>query len=222
MIPTDCRRALLIAGLARCAARAPTPRQLFPGDGARIRTTSRRRRTAPSSTPRRCKGYLGRLDPEDRQGREHPARHGLGAARRRSSAPDGAAWITDGGLNANRALRSRRPRSSTTSCCRRNCRQRQPQHRRVRQGRRLWFTGQSGVYGYGRSGDRQGRKLEVAAPRQLRHHRHAVNEVWYVALAGDHLGKIDKATGDVDDRRAAQEGRRARAASGRIPKACSG
>ncbi len=46
--------------------------------------------------------------------------------------------------------------------------------------------------------DRQGRKLEIAARRQLRHHRDPGNDVWYAALAGDHLGKINKATGTVD------------------------
>ena len=68
-----------------------------------------------------AKGYLGRLDPEDRQGREHPDRLGLGAAWRHRRA--GRRGLDHRRRAERQSCASiRRPRSSTTSCCRRSCR----------------------------------------------------------------------------------------------------
>ena len=61
-----------------------------------------------------------------------------------------------------------------------------------------WFTGQNGVHG---SVNAKTGKLESwKSPRRGSYGITVTpgNEVWYVALAGDHLGKIDKATGNVD------------------------
>ena len=86
--------------------------------------------------------------------------------------PDGAAWITDGGLNAivrfDPADQEVRLLHAAAAAARR-----QSQHRRVRQGRRLLVHRPERRARLRQSQDRQARKLEVAAPRQLRHHRDA-------------------------------------------------
>ena len=100
-----------------------------------------------------------------------------------------------------------RPRNSITSCCRRSF-PRQPQHRRVRQGRRLLVHRTERRARLRQSQDRQARKLEVAAPRQLRHHGDA-GQRRLVRGAGRRSPRQDR-QGDRQrrDRRAAQEGRR--------------
>ena len=61
-----------------------------------------------------------------------------------------------------------------------------------------WFTGQNGVHGY--VNPKTGKHESWKSPRRGTYGITVTptNEVWYVALAGDHLGKIDKATGNVD------------------------
>jgi virginiamycin B lyase len=60
-----------------------------------------------------------------------------------------------------------------------------------------WFTGQNGVHGY--VNPKTGKHESWKSPRRGTYGITVTptNEVWYVALAGDHLGKIDKATGNV-------------------------
>ena len=71
-----------------------------------------------------------------------------------------------------------------------------------------WFTGQNGVYGSVNA--KTGKVESWKSPRGGSYGITVTpgNDVWYASLAGDHLGKIDKATGNVDDRRAAQARRR--------------
>jgi virginiamycin B lyase len=61
-----------------------------------------------------------------------------------------------------------------------------------------WFTGQNGVHGY--VNPKTGKHESWKSPRRGTYGITVTpaNEVWYVALAGDHLGKIDKTTGNVD------------------------
>jgi virginiamycin B lyase len=61
-----------------------------------------------------------------------------------------------------------------------------------------WFTGQNGVHGY--VNPKTGKHESWKSPRGGSYGIAVTpgNDVWYAALAGDHLGKIDKATGKVE------------------------
>ena len=60
-----------------------------------------------------------------------------------------------------------------------------------------WFTGQNGVHGY--VNPKTGKHESWKSPRRGSYGITVTpsNEVWYVALSGDHLGRIDKSTGNV-------------------------
>jgi len=109
--------------------------------------------------------------------------------------PDGAAWITDGGLNAivrvdpaTRAVKTWKlpdeasgANLNTATFDRRG---------------RLWFTGQSGWYG--RLDPASGAVDVWRAPRGYGPYGIATTpsgEVWYASLAGNHIARIDVETG---------------------------
>jgi virginiamycin B lyase len=139
-------------------------------------------------------GEMGRLDPRTGRVRRIPlgagsAPHGVIVG------PDRAAWVTDGGLNAivrvdPRSLRVRRfplpgdragANLNTATFDRRG---------------RLWFTGQSGVYG--RLDPRSGRMRVFDAPRGPGPYGIATTpggSVWYASLAGSHIARVDLRTG---------------------------
>ncbi len=141
-------------------------------------------------------GALGRLDPATGKTEQIPlgrgsAPHGVIVG------PDGAAWVTDGGLNAivrvdpkTRAVKTfPLPDSApyanlNTGAFDRNG--------------LLWFTGQSGYYG---SVDPATGAVRVwKAPRGSGPYGIAATpggDVYYVSLAGNHLAKIDLATGEA-------------------------
>jgi virginiamycin B lyase len=141
------------------------------------------------------KGYLGHVDPKTGKDTNIPigsgsAPHGVIVA------PDGAAWLTDGGLNANvrydpktkkfdyYMLPPHLPNANLNTGV--------FDHDGI-----YWFTGQNGVHGY--VNHKTGKHESWKSPRRGTYGITVTptNEVWYVALAGDHLGKIDKATGNV-------------------------
>ena len=139
-------------------------------------------------------GELGRLDP--RTGRIRRVRLGAGSAPHGVIVgPDRAAWVTDGGLNAivrvdDRLLRVRRfplPRDRAAA----NLNTATFDHRR-----RLWFTGQAGIYG--RLDPRSGRMRVFDAPRGPGPYGISTTpagEVWYASLAGSHLARIELGSG---------------------------
>ena len=141
------------------------------------------------------KGYLGLLDPKTGKDENIPigagsAPHGVIVA------PDGAAWLTDGGLNANvrydpatkkfgyYMLPPHLPNANLNTGV-------------FDKDGVYWFTGQNGVHGY--VNPKTGKHESWKSPRRGTYGITVTptNEIWYVALAGDHLGKIDKATGAV-------------------------
>jgi virginiamycin B lyase len=139
-------------------------------------------------------GELGRLDPRTGRVRRVPlgsgsAPHGVIVG------PDRAAWVTDGGLNAivrvdARSLRVRRfPLPGDRAGANLNT------ATFDRHGR-LWFTGQSGVYG--RLDPRSGRMRLFDAPRGPGPYGISTaraGAVWYASLAGSHIARIDTRSG---------------------------
>jgi virginiamycin B lyase len=139
-------------------------------------------------------GELGRLD--SRTGRVRRVPLGSGSAPHGVIVgPDRAAWVTDGGLNAivrvdARSLRVRQfalpgdragANLNTATFDRRG---------------RLWFTGQSGVYG--RLDPRSGRLRVFDAPRGPGPYGISTTRagaVWYASLAGSHISRIDTRSG---------------------------
>jgi virginiamycin B lyase len=139
-------------------------------------------------------GHLGRLDP--RTGRTRLVALGEGSAPHGVIVgPDGAPWITDGGLNAivrvdPRTLRVRRfPLPADHQGANLNT-------ATFDRSERLWFTGQSGVYG---SVDpRSGGVRAWSSPRGPGPYGISTTpagEVWYASLAGSHIAHIDTDTG---------------------------
>jgi virginiamycin B lyase len=139
-------------------------------------------------------GKLGRLDPSTGKITEVPlgegsAPHGVIVG------PDGGAWVTDGGTNAivridPETLEVKRyplPQASgyanlnTATFDRRG---------------RLWFTGQSGIYG--RLDPRTGALRVFEAPGGTGPYGIATTpggQVWYASLAGSYVARIDVASG---------------------------
>ena len=125
--------------------------------------------------------------------------------------PDGAPWITDGGLNAivrvdpktRRVRRFPLPASSGNA----NLNTATFDRRGI-----LWFTGQNGIYG--RLDPRSGKMRVFAAPRGAGPYGITTTPsgvVYYASLAGSYLGRVDVARSTVT-RAAAADPRSGRAA----------
>ena len=142
------------------------------------------------------KGYLGRLDP--RTGKDENFSIGSGSAPHGVVvAKDGAAWITDGGLNAIVRFDPKTKKFDYFML--------PPQLPSANLNTGVfdndgiyWFTGQAGVHG--RVDPKTGKLDSWRSPRGGSYGITVTpgNDVWYVALAGDHLGKIDKPGGKVE------------------------
>jgi virginiamycin B lyase len=139
-------------------------------------------------------GKLGRLDPATGKITEVPlgegsAPHGVIVG------PDGGAWVTDGGRNAiirvdHETLEVKRyPLPASSGYTNLNT--------ATFDGRgRLWFTGQSGIYG--RLDPRTGGLRVFRAPLGAGPYGIATTpggQVWYASLAGSHVARIDGSTG---------------------------
>jgi virginiamycin B lyase len=181
--------------LGQTAARPPAVRlreyQVFEGAGPHD--------VAPAADGKvwftaQAAGELGRLDP--RTGRVRRVPLGAGSAPHGVIVgPDGAAWVTDGGLNAIVRVdaRSRRVRRFPLPSDRAGANLNTATF--DRRGR-LWFTGQSGVYG--RLDPRSGRMRVVDAPRGAGPYGISTTRagaVWYASLAGSHIAHIDTRSG---------------------------
>jgi len=140
-------------------------------------------------------GELGWLDPKT--GQTKAVKLGTGSAPHGVIVgPDGAPWITDGGLNA---IVRVDPLTSEVK------RFPLPADRRNanlntavfdKDGRMLWFTGQSGVFG--RLDTQSGAMAVFDAPRGAGPYgiaRCPDGEIYYASLAGSYVGRIVKETG---------------------------
>jgi virginiamycin B lyase len=143
-------------------------------------------------------GKLGRLDPASGAVEEVD----LGAGSRPHGViigPDDAPWITDGGLNAivrvdpstSEVVTFPLPADEAVGDLNLNTAVFDPDGT-------LWFTGQAGVYG---RLDRGGERMELfEAPGGEGPYGIAVTpggDVYYASLAGSHLARIDRATGQA-------------------------
>jgi virginiamycin B lyase len=141
-------------------------------------------------------GVLGRLDPKTGQVEHIPlgtnsAPHGVIVG------PDGAAWVTDGGQNAivrvDPASKAVKVFPLPKDFADANLNTATFDGRQV-----LWFTGQNGVYG--RFDPGSGQVAAWKAPKGAGPYGIATTpsgEVWYASLAGDHIARIDAASGRV-------------------------
>ena len=141
-------------------------------------------------------GTLGRLDPRD--GSFKLVSLGKGAAPHGVTVgPDGAAWVTEGGQNAIARVDSgdtsvtlfRLPEKYAYANLNTGV---------FDKGGIYWFTGQSGYYG--RLDPKSGDIRVFEAPRGVGPYGIAVTpkgEVWYASLAGNHVARIDLATGQA-------------------------
>ena len=141
-------------------------------------------------------GELGRLDPAT--GATTSVKLGTGSAPHGVIVgPDGAAWVTDSGLNAIVRV------DATTSEVRRfplPAGTRSINMNTAAFGRDgvLWFTGQSGYYG--RLDPRSGKVDVFDAPRGAGPYGITATpsgDVYYASLAGNHVARIDAATGQA-------------------------
>jgi virginiamycin B lyase len=126
--------------------------------------------------------------------------------------PDGAPWITDGGLNAivrvdPRTRKVRRfPLPASTGYA--NLNTATFDKRGI-----LWFTGQSGIYG--RVDPKRGKVRVFRAPRGEGPYGISTTpsgDVYYASLAGSYLGRIDVRTGKATVLRPPTAGQGARRA----------
>jgi virginiamycin B lyase len=139
-------------------------------------------------------GALGILDPETGKVEQVPL--GKGAAPHGVIVgPDGAAWITDGGQNAIARFDPKIKEVKLFSL---------PQGfesanlntATFDKNGILWFTGQKGVYG--RVDPASGKVDAWKAPKGFGPYGITTTpsgEIWYASLAGDHIARIDPATG---------------------------
>jgi len=141
-----------------------------------------------------AQGFAGRFDPRTGQLEKIPL--GRGAAPHGVIVgPDGNAWLTEGGQNAIARVDAKTkavklfPLPSEFAGANLNT-------AAFDNSGTVWFTGQSGVYG--RVDPANGKVEAWKAPRGAGAYGITVTpagDVWYASLAGDHIAKIDTASG---------------------------
>ena len=158
------------------------PHDVAPGPDGLIWYTGQRR------------GTLGILDP--RTGAVREVALGEGAAPHGViQGPDGAAWITDSGLNAIVRVDPRTDAVRTWPLPAEFAGSNLNTPAFDREGR-IWFTGQTGIYGRldPRSGDmRAWRDPDGRGPYGIA--ATPSGDIYYVSLAGSHLARVDRETG---------------------------
>jgi virginiamycin B lyase len=139
-------------------------------------------------------GALGILDPKT--GKVEQVALGKGASPHGVIAgPDGAAWITESGLNAIARVEPKSRDVKLFPLPKGFERANLNTATFDKQGT-LWFTGQSGVYG--RLDPVSGKLDAWKAPKGSGPYGITTTpsgEVWYASLAGDHIARVDTATG---------------------------
>ena len=152
--------------------------------------------TERSGTPPSDVGALGRLDPKTGSVRqielgEQSAPHGVIVG------PDGAAWVTDSGLNAIVRVDAQTEEVKTFPLPEEHGYANLNTATFDAKGM-LWFTGQSGVYG--RLDVETGEVRVWDAPRGRGPYGITTTpsgDVYYASLAGNHIARIDVASGEA-------------------------
>ncbi len=165
-------------------------------------------------------GFAGRFDPKTGALEKVPlgpgaAPHGVIVG------PDGNAWLTEGGQNAIARVDAK-TRAVTLFALPKEFSSANLNTLVFDKTGRVWFTGQNGVHG--RVDPVTGKVDAWASPRGRGSYGIAVTpagDIWYASLAGDYIGKVDLATGNVTVVDPPRKGS-ARAGSGRTPRACCG
>jgi virginiamycin B lyase len=141
-------------------------------------------------------GFLGRFDPKTQTTDKYPLGNGA-APHGVIVGPDGAAWATEGGQNAiarvDPASRQVKLFPLPRDFARANLNTLVFDKAGL-----VWFTGQGGVYG--RVDPKSGKVDAWAAPKGSGPYGITVTpggQVWYASLAGDHIARIDTATGSA-------------------------
>src|SRR5882757_2984071 len=141
-------------------------------------------------------GFAGRFDPKT--GHLEKIALGPGAAPHGVIVgPDGNAWLTEGGQNAIARVDAKTKEVKLfplpKDFARANLNTLAFDGNGI-----VWFTGQNGVYG--RADPKSGKVDAWKAPKGVGPYGIAATpsgDVWYASLAGDHIAKIDTATGAV-------------------------
>lgn len=189
--------ALAVAGFAARAAAEVTVESFPVPDGAHPHDVAPAREPGgPVWYTAQHQGALGRLDPASGAVEQIP----LGPGSRPHGVivgPDGAPWVTDGGLNAiarvDPATRKVKvwPLPEGTGYANLNTAAFDARGR-------IWFTGQSGIYG--RLDPQSGDMRVWDAPRGRGPYGIAATpdgDIWYASLAGSYIAKVDIATGEA-------------------------
>jgi virginiamycin B lyase len=141
-------------------------------------------------------GFAGRFDPKTGTLDKVPlgpgaAPHGVIVA------PDGTVWLTEGGQNA-MARVDAKSRAVTLFPLPKDFPNANLNTAVIDKTGLVWFTGQNGVHG--RVDPRTGKVEAWASPRGRGSYGITVTpggDVWFASLAGDYIGKIDRASGSV-------------------------
>ncbi len=141
-------------------------------------------------------GFAGRFDPETGKLEKIPL--GPGAAPHGVIiGPDGNPWLTEGGQNAIARVDAK-TKAVTLFGLPKAFSNANLNTLVFDKDGLVWFTGQSGVHG--RVDPKTGKVDAWASPRGRGSYGIAVTpagDIWYASLAGDYIGRIDRATGDV-------------------------
>jgi virginiamycin B lyase len=141
-------------------------------------------------------GFAGRFDPKT--GNLERISLGSGAAPHGVIVgPDGNAWLTEGGQNAIARVDAKTRQVKLFPLPREFARANLNTLAFDGNGI-VWFTGQNGVYG--RADPKTGKVDAWKAPKGVGPYGIAATpsgDVWYASLAGDHIARIDTATGGV-------------------------
>ena len=192
--------ALLLAALAvpREGGLAATPERLTVREypvPSRIASSRRRARARRDGLVHGASTRASSADSTRARARSGAFRLGAGSSPHGVIVgPDGAAWVTDGGLNAIVRVDPGTHRGAAVPAS--DLQVRESEHGHVRSARHpLVHRTERGVRQRRSANGESARVLSAARRRSVRHRDDAVGRVYYASLAGSHIARIDTRTG---------------------------